>query len=289
MRQLIVAIFILVSIVGLLDCVASFEQAATVQERPMSSKEVMKAIREHDWDIVARPLAAPVSLADEIGRDLPQLDNESKEIAVATLEHIHSPTSSGLLLRMTGDSNLQVAAAAARTLLRVLHIPPVDDILAAISQRENDFVRGRLYLLAGRANEAGKLQALRALVNNEKNPDSALDAQAAMVKLGGEPERAAFLERIRTARPDQATRASDHLLYINDSRLAKGMIPWLSNKSPVFRLGTDRDERAARMCDLAVYTAHQLGIKFYMEPQGIANFEASIIANAEKAVLALPD
>ena len=45
----------------------------------------------------------------------------------------------------------------------------------------------------------------------------------------------------------------------------------------------------ARMCDVAVYTAHQLGVKFYLEPERLANFEAGIIANAGAALKALYD
>lgn len=255
----------------------------------MSSEEVLKAIREHDWGLVTRAFTAPPSVVGEIGRALPQLDNEAKEIAVATIEHNSWPASGQLLLRLTGDPTLQVAAGAARALSKTHDVPPINDILAAIPQRENDFVRGRLYLLAGRTNDAGKLEALRGLAAKEKNPDVAFDAQVAAVKLGGETERAKFLERVRSAKPDQATRITDYLRYLVDPRLAKGMIPWLSNSAPVFRLGTDRDPRMARMCDVAVYTAHQLGVKFYIEPERMANFEGSIIANANAALKALPD
>src|SRR5213080_1357971 len=136
---------------------AAFEERpAIAQERPMSSEEVLKAIRQHDWGIVTRAFTAPPSIVDEIGRALPQLDNEAKEIAVAMIEHNSWPNSGQLLLRMTGDPMLQVAAGAAPALSKTTDVPPIDDILAAIPQRESDFVRGRLYLLAGRTNDAGK-------------------------------------------------------------------------------------------------------------------------------------
>src|SRR5438105_3547728 len=154
---------------------AAFEERpAIAQERPMSSEEVLKAIRQHDWGIVTRAFTAPPSsTVDEIGRALPQLDSEAREIAVATIERNSWPHSAQLLLRMTGDSTLQVAAGAARALSKTNDVPPINDILAAIPQRENDFVRGRLYLLAGRTNDASKLEALRGLAAKEKNPDVA--------------------------------------------------------------------------------------------------------------------
>src|SRR2546425_592423 len=133
--------------VAILNAVVPCEQRPVIaQERPMRSEEVLKAIREHDWGIVTRAFTAPPSIVDEIGRALTQLDNEAKEIAVATIEHNSWPASGHLLLRLTGDPTLQVAAAAARALSKTNDVPPINDILADIPQRENDFVRGRLYL-----------------------------------------------------------------------------------------------------------------------------------------------
>jgi hypothetical protein len=290
MGRVAAAVLILISTAASVDCaIPSRQRPGIEQERAMSVDEVLKALRAHDWGVIRLAVAAPPSTVAEIERALPQLDDEAREIAVALLVRQNAPNVGQLLLKMTADRNQQVSAGAARGLLVVTDAPRPDAILTALRERENDFVRSRLYLAVGRTKDASKLEELRSIASGEKNREATLDAQAAAVKLGGQPERAAFLERVRTARQDQAVSVSDHLLYINDPKLAKGMLPWLSNRSGVLRLGTDLEPRMARMCDLAAFTAYQLGIGFQIEPKRIEKFDDKVIANAAAALRALPD
>jgi hypothetical protein len=131
------------------------------------------------------------------------------------------------------------------------------------------------------------VEALRVQIRNEHDREAAEDGEVAMVKLGGIAEREAFLQRVRDTSPDDALRVSDQLLYLGDLKFARGLLPWLSDTRNVTRLGGDRQQRMARMSDIAVWTAHQLGVRFRISPEYLTNYPDSVTLAARSAIEAL--
>jgi hypothetical protein len=254
----------------------------------MNGESVLTALRAHDRNILARPPIDSPSQAADIERALPQLDEEARVLAANYLVKYDKPGTGNLLLKLAADPSAQVSIASARGLTTVKDTPPGSAILALIPTRQDRYVRARLYLAAGRASQAPGLEALRAVSKQEMDPDAALDAQVAAVRLGGEPERKAFLERIKAATPDTAIKIRDQLFYVGDPKLAKGLIPWLANKEGVLRLGGDHGGRMLRMCDLAVWISHQLGVKVPM-PDVVTTFDEGVLAGTKAMLQSLPD
>lgn len=248
----------------------------------------LQSITMGDRTVIDRAKDAPPGLLSELESSWKSFDANSREIAVYMLQRIDTPPSAVLLLRITADPALHVAAAAARIFERQSHLPSGDSILAAIPSRESPFIRGKLYLAAGTANCG--LDALRAVAATERDPQAALHAQAAMVRRGGVPERLAFFERVRKTRADEVTVSSEHLFYVNDPNLAKAMIPWCDSTEGVARIGYDGggDDRQARMCDFAVWNGAKLGL-----PTGagerLTNYDPPHVSRVRKLYSELPD
>lgn len=256
----------------------------------MTDEPVVSALRAHDRRILQGPASPNPNVAPSVESALPGLDEEARAIAALFLAHNNGPGAGNVLLKLTGDRSVQVASSAARSLVNVTDKPAGNTILAAIPARQDRMVRGFLYLAAGKAKSAPGLDAFREVAKKEVDPGAAESAQVALVRLGGEPERKAFLHRISTATAEKAIQIQDQMLYVGDPLLAKGLLPWFGNKEGVLRLGGDRQDRMARMCDMAVWIAHQLGVKFAMNPSDhLTIYDAGVLAAAKAAIAALPD
>lgn len=247
----------------------------------------MHSLQMGDRTVIDRAKDAPPDFLSELERNWKTLDTKAREIAVLMLERIGTAPAAVFLLRVTGDPSLQVAGAAARAFERSAHLPAGDSILAILPSREAPFVRGKLYLAAGRANCG--LDALRRVAANEADAQAKLHAQAAMVRRRGVPERLAFFDRVKKARPDEVLGCSEHLLYINDPNLAKSMTSWLGNTEGVMRIGYDGGvDRQARMCDFAVWNGKELGL-----PTGAGTainvYDPSLLSQVRKLYSELPD
>jgi hypothetical protein len=76
---------------------------------------------------------------------------------------------------------------------------------------------------------------------------------------------------------------------LGDVRFAKALEPWLAREDNVLRLGGDRGPapKMARMCDLAVWCAHLLGVKLPAPPDHLDNFDDATRSATVAAVRAL--
>lgn len=247
----------------------------------------LQSILDGDRSVVARAENAPPGFLTELDRHWPSMSPASRDIAVLVLERIPSVPSANFLLKATADPALHVAAGAANALLRQPQLPAGNTIVNLIPSRPSPFVRGPLYLAAGLAGAA--LQPLRHVAANESDPTAALDALAAIARLGGLPERRALFERVRKARPDEVRPLARVLRYVGEPALAKAMLAWLASTAPVVRLGPDGSNIPyARMCDYAVWTAKDLGLPTPAGPV-LANYEAVALARTRQILQELPD
>jgi hypothetical protein len=255
----------------------------------MTPEPILEAIVKHDWDATERARGAQISIVPSVAAALPRLDEESREIAVACIVEEDAPGAGGLLLEMTADDCLQVAAAAANGVERVTAPPAAAAILAVIPHRKEAFVRGVLYRAATRGGDATHRDTLRALADAEADAEALREATAALVKLGDPEARRRLLALTQTATSAGALRIQGQLLFIGDRTLAKGTLPWLENTTGVLQLGCDLDPWMARMCDVAVWTAHLLGVDLPIKPEHLAIFDEAVIAGARDALQRLPD
>jgi hypothetical protein len=146
-----------------------------------------------------------------------------------------------------------------------------------------------LYLAAGNSKIPPALTAFRDAAKLEKDPAAAEEAEVGAVKLGGDIERKSFMKRIEQAAPEKALNIQDQMLYVGDPKLCKALKPWFAREAGVMRLGSDRQGGSVRMCDLAVWIAFRLGVKFGPQLHSIANFSPGVLNAAKDAIAALPD
>jgi len=256
----------------------------------MIDETVISGLRAHDRNLNRMPPAASPDLVRSLDPALREFDEQARTLAVSYVTRWNGPGAGNLLLKLTADRSATVAAAAAQSLLKIGDTAPGEAILAAIPTRQDSFVRGQLYLAAGKAKTPPGLAAFRSAAAKETDPDAAEQAQVAAVRLGGDVERKAFFERIKTTVPDKALKVGEQMLYVGDPKLAKALGPWFGKKDGIFRLGSDRQgDQMARMCDVAAWTAYKLGVKFALQPDYLTNFDAAVIGAAKGACAALPD
>jgi hypothetical protein len=238
----------------------------------------------HDWNTAAWFPQAPAETVTDLEKSLHKLDTEARLLAELFLIDKGGPEASALLLRMTGDDDEQVAAGAAQGLNSIADAPSAEAIIEAIPLRKYPVVRSSLYLTAARTGKKELLPAIRSLLQHESDGQALRDGQVAAILLGDSEERPQFMDRLRQANSRESLDLAEKLSLIGDPRLAKGLLPWLNNLAPVTRLGSDRNPRTLRMCDLAVWTAHRLGVKFPMPSESLTNFDQPTLAAAEAAL-----
>jgi HEAT repeat protein len=253
----------------------------------MDIERALQAIREGDRAAVDLCRGAPPRLVEELTAIRPDLEGRSLRVVVACLEAAGSPEAANLLLDLTDDDDLMVAAAAADALFRAHSPPPADRVLAAAPRRAEPVLRGRLYRLAGQIGDESTREALRQLP--EPDAGAAFDVLLAIAKLGGAPEREDFALRVERAVPEQALELGEALQYVGDRSLPRALLPWLSQTDPVLRLGGDNERvpRMARMCDVAVIFARQLGVAIPGPPE-LAVYDRGVLEAAERLLSALP-
>jgi len=256
---------------------------------PINAEEIIQWIQREDPAAYAAAQRAGENFPRDMERALPNLNPSSREMAAQAVATNNSPDSARVLLEMTGDAEPQVAVAAARALSSVTKPPPIPDLLAVTPRRQEPVVRSVLYRLIGRLGKAQDLNSLRTVLALEKDEEAGEDGQVAAVRLGGATEKTAFLARIRGATPDTALRVCDQLRYTEQKPLLKALLPWLPNHQEVMRIGSDRGPHMARMCDLAVWTSHQMGIPLQPKPTSLDNYPQPALDHARDALLALPD
>ena len=260
-----------------------------VEENKKMSEEFINAIRQNDRNILQRAQQAPKSLPKDLDQINATLEGESRELAVEFVTRQDNELAGTYLLRRTADADVNVATLAADNLAKIINKPATADLLGAIPKRTDPFIRGKLYLEAGRREDNFVLEELRRQAGAETDREAKLQSLAARVKRGGGPEKAEFLDLVRRTEPDDALPMQDLLLYIDNPNLAKGLIPWLDNEAGVMRLGSDRQNMMARMSDVAVWTAHLLRIKLPFETTSLRNFTAEEIAATRKILETLPE
>jgi hypothetical protein len=261
----------------------------SARENKKMSEDFLNALKQHDRSVLEKARQAPPGLPRDIDQSVPALDAEARELSVELVTLQDNEYAGTFLLRRTADSDVNVATLAADNIGKIINKPKTEELLSAIPKRTDPFVRGKLYLEAGRRGENFVIEELRRQATNESDSDAKLQNLAARVKRGGQPEKAEFLEIVRKTEPDDALQIQELLLYIDDPSLAKGMIPWLDNQENVMRLGSDRQNMMAKMCDVAIWTAHLLKIKLPFETTHLRNYTPEEIAAARKVFELLPN
>jgi len=252
-------------------------------------ESLLERFKAHDWNTGAWFPQAPRATVASLQENLSTLDTEARLLAVMYLTDTNSAEAAEVLLRMSGDADGQVAAMAAQGLNSTAGLPSLEAIAAAIPQRRHPMVRSQLYRAIARSGDIEALTRVRSLMLHEGDDEVRLQAVVSAILLGGQEERDEFTYRLRAARPANALEMSEKLLSIGDWRLARGLLPWLNNLRPVTRIGSDADQRMLRMCDLAVLTAHRLGIRFPVNTESPTNFDADTIVAARNALEAIDE
>ncbi len=255
----------------------------------MTDETVISILRNNDRRMLQAPAPPSPHFVPSLEKALPTFGDGARELAILYLAKFNPPGTGNLLLRLTGDTSLQAAVAAATSLAKGNLNVPGSEIVAVIPTRKDKHVRGYLYLAAGNAKNPPALTAFRDVAKLETDPAASEQAEVAVVKLDGDVERRAFFQRIENATPATALSIRDQMLYVGDPKLAKALEKWFDNPADVMRLGSDRQGGSARMCDLAAWIAHSLGVRFDLQPDYMTNFKPAVLNAAKAAVMALPD
>lgn len=252
--------------------------------------DVLSAVKAGDRKILAAaPQASPGVLA-ALAAAMPDLEDEQRALAVSFVARSGVAGAGAILLEATDDPDLMVGSSAALALASCADPPPLAAVLAAIPARPPE-LRGALYRVAGLATEPGALLRARKVAERETSPEAAAEAIVALARLGGDEERALFVEALKNAEPDQAMRLREQLLYIGVPSFARGMLPWLDDARPVVRLcfDTPGGPPMARMRDIAVWTAAATGIQIDPAPGRLREYPPDIVEAARRALESLPE
>lgn len=252
-----------------------------LQAQPSGLAGWMAAIESADRSVLAANAHAPAGLAAELRQRLPQMKDPARVVAAQVLEKVDSVEGATVLLSLVGDRNLSVASAASRALRNSRNLPDGQEILRAIPAVGSAPIRAHLYLAAGKAK--APLAALRKTMAAETDASAKQAALAAAIRLGGDTERTLLAAQIRGAKASEVVPLMDLLVYTGDKRMASALVPLFDSSEPVMRISPDPESRMARRSDLAVWTAHGLGLVPQLRLTGLRRFDAATIAAARSA------
>lgn len=260
---------------------AVFLFAAALTAQPADLPGWLSAIEAVDRSVLSAKAVVPPGLPGALRPRIAGMKDQARVLAAQVLEKLDTADGGAVLLTLTVDPNLAVAASASRALRGAKNLPPGDEILRVIPNTENPAIRAHLYLAAGRAKTP--LAALQQLAAKEQDPQTRQAALAAAVRLGGTPERAQLTAAIRAAKMEDVVRLTDLLVYIADKSMAPALLPLFDSQEPIFSISPGPNSRMARRCDIAVWTTHQLGLLPNLKLTSIRNFDSATIAAAKAA------
>lgn len=255
--------------------------AARLVAQPVGVNGWVAAIEAADRSVLAANAVAPTGLAAALGPRVGKMKDQARVVAAQVLEKLDTAEGAAILLPLTTDPNLSVAAAASRALRKAKNLPSGEALLAAIPKTETPAIRAHLYQAAGRAK--APLAGLRKLIGEETEPQALRAALAAAIRLGGVPERAQFAALIKDSKMQDVVPLMDLLIYTGDKTLAPALLPMFDSSEPIFRISPDPKSRMARRSDVAVWTAHELGLVPQLKLTSIRIFDPATIAVAKAA------
>ena len=264
-----------------LPAIATVLFGVTCAAQPSGLNGWLTAIEAVDRSVLSPKATAPAGLAAALRPRLPKMKDQARVVAAQVLEKLDTAEGASVLLSLTADPNLAVAAAASRALRGARNLPPGEELLQVIPKTENPAIRAHLYLAAGRAKTP--LAALQQLAEKEQDPQTRQAAIAAAVRLGGIPERAKLDAAIRASKMEDVVRLTDLLVYIGHKSMAPALLPLFDSQEPIFSISPGPNSRMARRCDIAVWTTHQLGLVPSLKLTSIRNFDSATIAAAKGA------
>lgn len=256
----------------------------TKKDVTVSNQAIIEAVQRDDWDAISAVPPDPLQLTADLEHVMAQLGDEGSQIAATLASRYPSPETAHFMLAMARSTHMQAAVTAAMSLSSLPDGPSMIDLVGTVKHAADPIVRAQLYLALGRSTDAQALSALRVLLSTETDASAAVKGTAAAARLDGAAERTVLLARVTNASAENAKDVYDELLYVGDVRFAKGLLPWLDTLDPVTRIGSDTDNRAARLCDLAVWTALRLGVKLPASGAKLANYDEATIAATRAAL-----
>src|SRR5262249_8671278 len=141
--------------------------------------------------------------------------------------------------------------------------------------------------LLGRINGAN-VNDLRQICQSEESPEALQGCLTTLAKLGGRSAQAEFLKRLQQAKGPELKDLLEEVEYIKQLWALRGLIPVLSDKTPLAETGTchiseesdqpasvpeDQIAKYLRACDIAVNLIAKIaGPKFSFPVNGLKNY-----------------
>lgn len=257
--------------------------ALILASQPSGLAGWLSAVDAADRSILAPGARPPEGLAAALRNRIPSMNDAARIVAAAVLQKVDSPASGSVLLQLVRDPSQAVAAAASRALRDSRNLPPGEDILQVIPAVPVAAIRAHLYLAAGRARTS--LPALRRTVEKEPEFLARNAGLAAAIRLGGVTERAALALAVLQSRAEDLAGLLALLVYTQDRRMGSSLLPLFGSREPIMQISPDPESLMATRADLAVWTAHELGLLPNLHLTALRRFDAATVA-AARAVCA---
>jgi hypothetical protein len=258
-----------------------FAASLWLSAQPVDLPGWIKSIEAVDRSVLGPSARPPTALGPELRARVSKMSEPARVLAAQVLAKMDSPDSASVLLILVKDPSPSVASAASRALRDASNLPPGTGILQVIASVPSAPMRAHLFLAAGKAKTS--LLALRQAMAAENDPLAKQAALAAAVRLGGDAERQALTALVRNARAEDVITLMDLLVYTGDKRMGAALLPLFDSQEPVMRISPDPESRMARKSDMAVWTAHELGLLPSLRLTGIRRFDPATIATARAA------
>ncbi|MBM3786569.1 MAG: hypothetical protein FJW30_19600 [Acidobacteria bacterium] len=251
------------------------------------NEHYLNALRLHDTTLPARAAGISPSFLEDVARNWQSFDSQSRSIALSTAAAMPNPVAGRFLQSVSGLRGEPAAVQAAAALFHHPHAPEGASLLTTAANVPDPAVRTHLYRAAGVRN--GPVSQLEQRYKDETDEDAKLAARDSMARLGHVPSLRAIFRQTLEATAGDVMDVQDSLLFVEDKRLAKAMVPWLLSEDAVTRLSSDRSPAMIRQCDYGVWIAYRLKTGVVVPVSHIDNYAHAVIAAAKPVLQRLPD
>lgn len=251
------------------------------------NEHYLAALRQHDLTLPRRAGEIPQSWLEDVARNWQTLDAEARSLAVSTAWAMAHATAGRFLQSLAGLRGEPVAVQAASALFDHPQAPDGGSLLVTASNAADPAVRMHLYRAA--AVRGGPVAQLEQRHNEETDLLARTAARDGLARLGHVPSLRALFAAAAKATALEVMDIRDSLLFANDKRLAKALVPWLESQDAVNRASSDRSPAMLRQCDHGLWIAHLLKAGVAIPVDHIAIYPAAAISAAKPVLEALPD
>ncbi len=282
------AVALLTSVMAVCLICCSADADKNREERNVDLDKLRSAVIEKSGDAQVQAEEMGTPAAPVLLELLDNEDPEIRDIALSCLVLTKYDDIAEVLAGCLSDEDESVRIRALQS-LRSRYTSSILPRLGENLVNKDPAIRGGVARLIGRIGDTSAMRPLYSRIEEETDVDASKQMKLALAKLGDADMKDEFASLLDTPTSDGRYQTIRDLKYIGDSKLARRLLPALSDTGNAYQIGhPDEPPKYARVCDAAVnLIAKWFDRPFSFEVGDLKIYSEEEIAEAERFLKSL--